>query len=423
MKPIILTLGEKDLLQLVKSAGLEICDANAPNSYYSAILVDTRDGFRSKALEVIKHVRSHENSRILVFAFTDENISAEDYSKLIEMGFDGCFDPTTPIEIISARFGSSLRIKTMHDEARIRFATLKSLDPDTFEYAPKNPKPIRVLVYGRPGPNSLELTALLDRLNINYIAAMTGFMAFEYLHRGQFDGIIMIAENDAKSALSFVSGLRRNSRLFHLPCTIFTGADFGDNSQILKNGASDVNFFGINNELSIARFMTLIEEQRRRESLNIAFAMTRTVKVADALTGLYNRNFFEAHIKALLKQIGSDNPKLSIGLVRILTPQNLTAEQDRKIITQTGSMISRLIRTEDTAARIDGGVFAIICPSTTEFECKVALQRIGAVLESSAYDAGANGSIMITTKYAAFELVSAHEISEINNLIETFVNN
>ncbi len=420
MKPIILTLGEEDLVHFVKNAGFEVCDANAPNSYYSAILIDTRENYKTKAIEVIKHVRKHENSRILVFAFTDENIDVLEYENLFTMGFDGCFDPSTPIELVKTRLGSSLRIKNMQDEAKIRFVTLKAIDSDTFEYAPKNPKPIRVLIYGRPGPQSLEITALLENLNINYVAAMTSFMAFEYLHRGQFDGVIMLGDDDSKGAIAFISGLRRNSRLYHLPCTVFINQDFGDTAQVLKLGASDINFFGLNSELAIARFLTLIDEQRRRESLNIAFAMTKTVKVADTLTGLYNRDFFFAHLKALLKQISADSQNLAIGFIEVKRPDGITEESYRKIITQTGSMISRLVRTEDTAARLENGFFAILCPVTSEFECKVALHRISAVLETSAYDAGDKKPVSITTRNTTYALAPTHEIHEIMHLFDTF---
>lgn len=420
MKPVILTLGDEDLVQLVKSAGFDVCDANTPNSFYSAILVDTRDLYRAKAIDVIKHVRKIEHSKILVFAFTEEFLKVEEYKQLIELGFDGCFDPSTSVEIIVARLGSALRIKNMHDESKIRFNTLKALDNDIFEYTPNNPKPIRILLFGRPGPQSLEISTLLDSLKINYVAAMTSFMAFEYLHRGQFDGIIFLAENDSKGANGFISGLRRNSRLFHLPCAVFINEDFGDTESLLKQGASEVNFFGINNELAIARLLTLIDEQRRRENLSISFAMTRTVKVADALTGLYNRTFFFEHLKALLKQIGIDHQALSIGLIKIQMPQLASTDQIRKIITQTGSMVSRLIRTEDTAARLDNTVFAILCPATDENECTIALNRICAVLETSAYDSGTNKPTTITTKTVAYPLVSSHTIGEIEGLIEIF---
>ncbi len=421
MKPIILTLGDEEIAQMVRNIGFEVFDSNASNSFYSAIIVDTRAPFKEKSLEIIKHVRVHENSKILVFAFTDEHIGAQLYRSLIDMGFDGCFDQSTPSEIIYTRLASSIRIKNMQDEAKIRFNTLKTLDPDTFEYAPTNPKPIRVLLYGRPGPQSLEVSALLDSLNINYIAAMTSFMAFEYLHRGQFDGIILLAENDAKAASGFISGLRRNSRLYHIPCSVFMNEDFGDSADILKTGASDANFFGINNELAIARFLTLIDEQRRRESLSIAFAMTRTVKVADTLTGLYNRDFFFKHLDALIKNIGINNQSLSIGLIKVSPPNNLKPEEIRRVITQTGSMVARLIRTEDTAARLDDNVFAIACPATSEFECKIALHRIAAVLETSAYDAGDKKPIMITTNHAAFALAQTHTKDEILNLIQMFI--
>ena len=51
-------------------------------------------------------------------------------------------------------------------------------------------------------------------------------------------------------------------------------------------------------------------------------------------------------------------------------------------------MVSRLIRTEDTAARLSSEVFALALPGTTEAQARIAAQRIVAVIGCTAFEAG-----------------------------------
>ena len=59
-----------------------------------------------------------------------------------------------------------------------------------------------------------------------------------------------------------------------------------------------------------------------------------------------------------------------------------------RAIPQIGSMIGRLIRTEDTAARLGSEVFALALPGTNERAARTAGERIAAVIGCTAFDAG-----------------------------------
>lgn len=55
---------------------------------------------------------------------------------------------------------------------------------------------------------------------------------------------------------------------------------------------------------------------------------------------------------------------------------------------QIGSMVSRLVRAEDTAARLGAEVFALAMPATRLEAGRLAADRIGAVIGCTAFDAG-----------------------------------
>src|SRR5205085_193251 len=55
---------------------------------------------------------------------------------------------------------------------------------------------------------------------------------------------------------------------------------------------------------------------------------------------------------------------------------------------QIGSMISRLVRAEDTAARLAPEIFALALPATTGGQARLVGERIAAVIGCTAFEAG-----------------------------------
>ena len=59
-----------------------------------------------------------------------------------------------------------------------------------------------------------------------------------------------------------------------------------------------------------------------------------------------------------------------------------------RAIPQIGSMISRLVRVEDTPARLAPEVFALALPATPQAAARAAGERIAAVIGCTAFEAG-----------------------------------
>jgi two-component system cell cycle response regulator PopA len=59
---------------------------------------------------------------------------------------------------------------------------------------------------------------------------------------------------------------------------------------------------------------------------------------------------------------------------------------------QIGAMVSRLVRVEDTAARLSSETFALALPATDHAAARLTAERIAAVIACTAFDAGTNRS-------------------------------
>jgi two-component system, cell cycle response regulator PopA len=400
MKPQVLVMAGDDAADAIIAAGFDLAGEDTAPRQTAAVILDARGDNRTRAINLRNSLAAALGPRAgLFFAWTDPGTDH------MLPGFDGAFPADTPPPFIAARLGSALRIAVMADEAKLRFDTLSRFGGAARPPQHMRADALRVLVYGLPGPHQLAVSSILDALDIDTVAAMTSFTAFDYLHEGGFDAVLMVANDDQAGAKAFASAMRRNTRLFHLPLLVMASADFGEIEPVFERGASDVVFAGHDDEAAVVRLLTLADEKRRREALSLAFAAARTARAMDNGTGLYSRDFFISHLDTLIRRVGETDSILSLALVEVSQHNvpdvlKLPGALDR-VIGQAGAMLGRLVRAEDVAARLDRGLFAIALPASDEAAAMIAAERIAAVLECTGFNPGSDdGAVTITMNLA-----------------------
>lgn len=404
-RPQILVLGGNDAIDAVAAAGLPLAGDDAVRRQTAATLIDARGAAASRAYSLMRSVRAALGPRAgLFFAWTEPGVPFE------LDGFDGFFPADTPPAFLGARLESALRIAVMADEARMRFETLAR-----FGGAARPPEQVatgalRVLVFGEPSPAALAISAQLESSGVQCVAAFSSFTAFDYLHEGSFDAVAMVTGTDAGTAASFCAALRRNSRLFHVPCTVFAGPDFGEPEALMTRGASDAVVTGVDDAAACLRLLSLAEEKRRREALSLAFAAARTASALDPGTGLYNATFLDAHAARLASRAHETDRPMAVAAVRLSRDSAeilpATSRTLDRVMGQAGSMLGRLVRAEDVAAALDRTTFAVAFPASEEDAAGIAARRIAAVLECTAFDTGEDGAfpVQIALDVAAAQL-------------------
>jgi two-component system, cell cycle response regulator PopA len=390
-KPQILVLAGDDASQALSAAGFSLAGEDAVRRQTAAIIIDTRGDAGPKAGDLARSLKAALGPRAGLFLAWSDPSSSFDAS-----AFDGTLVSNANPVALAARLNSSLRIAVMADEARLRFRSLAK-----FGGAPKPPtltgssKP-RILVFGVPSPEMLEFSAALEARGAMAIASFTSFTAFDYLHDGDFDGVTIIAQDDTSASLSFCGAMRRNARLFHLPCLVLGSPDFAKPEEVINRGASDFAIAGDDDGAAADRLLDLVDEKRSRDALALAFAAARAPSAMDQGTGLYSGDFFERHLESLTARAHETDRPLSIALVRI-APDAITKSLSAgrgldRIVGQAGAMLARLVRAEDVACRLDRTTFAVAFPASDAEAAHVAVQRINAVLECTAFDAGSDVS-------------------------------
>lgn len=308
----------------------------------------------------------------------------------------GCFDLmlTPPLHPAQAanRLETLLREAIAEEEFALRQETFaergRSLPP------PQDPTGVwRVLTVGEPSPEFLALSHALEARGAEVVAAFTTYTAFDYLHDGAFDTVVLDAGADVNDTLTISAGMRRNTRLYHTPVLLNLGAGQEINpSEAYHRGVSDMATAETGADDTAARVVELARVFRRQNAIRAALDQAKSSGLMDAATGLYTRDLFAGHLGRLALASRETGRELSVAVLRVADrPEVLRARAGGwldRAIPQIGSMIGRLIRTEDTAARLSAEVFALALPGTAERAARTAGERIAAVIGCTAFDAG-----------------------------------
>jgi len=253
--------------------------------------------------------------------------------------------------------------------------------------------PFRILAVGEPAPQFLALSNALAASGADATGAFTAYTAFDYLHERAFDAVVLWAGENQAEALSIAAGMRRNTRLYHIPAMLYlqSPAEIGL-AEAFHRGVSDLASPETPPAETARRVIELARAYRRQTAIRQALEKARSSGLMDVATGLFTRDLFAAHLARLVQSARLRNRPLSLCVLRISERPDTTVARaggwlDRAI-PQIGSMLGRLVRAEDTVARLGPEVFALALPSTPQSAARAAAERIAAVIGCTAFEAG-----------------------------------
>ncbi|MDC7681788.1 diguanylate cyclase [Asticcacaulis sp. BYS171W] len=288
-----------------------------------------------------------------------------------------------------------VRANVAEEEYELRRETLSALNIPV--PAIDNTAPLAILSVGQADPDFLGLSHTLRTEGADVYAAFTSYSAFDYLHDKTFDAVVLWGRESISEPLSIASGMRRNTRLYHTPVFLRLQKpielDLGD---AYLRGVNDVSAVGASEHEIADRVLRLARAHRRQTNIRKALEALNHSPHMDKGTGLFTRDLFAAHLARLSKAASERNRPLSVCLLKISESPEITQARARKALDrampQIGSMISRLVRAEDTAGRLSTEVFALALPATPEGAARIVGERISAVIGCTAFEAGTGKS-------------------------------
>jgi two-component system cell cycle response regulator PopA len=253
--------------------------------------------------------------------------------------------------------------------------------------------PLRILAAGKADRHFLALSNALAALDCDVIAAPTPYTAFDYLHERAFDAAVLWGAEDHAPALSIASGMKRNTRLYHIPAVLYLrGSGEINLAELYNRGFADVAAADTPEYETAARIVTLARAHRRHLGIRRSLESARGSDLTDPTTGLFTPELFASHLARVAEGARQRRRPLSVAVLRVAETEAVVEARKGgwldRALPQIGAMVSRLIRTEDTAARLSPYVFALALPATRAGSGRIAADRIGAVIGCTAFDAG-----------------------------------
>ncbi len=172
--------------------------------------------------------------RLPVMAIGDPDPQLEAY------GFDLTLAPPAYPTQVVLRLESLLRMAVAEEEFELRFETFGDRGR-RLDLPEESSGPYRVLAVGEPAPQFLALSNALARTGAEVVGAFTAYTAFDYLHERPFDAVVLWAGEEQAEALSIAAGMRRNTRLFHVPALLYLKeGSMVTHAEAFGRGVSDV---------------------------------------------------------------------------------------------------------------------------------------------------------------------------------------
>ncbi len=351
-----------------------------------AVIIDCVAGEDDAAAAAGELRRAYAPARLPVIAL------ALPMAATAQDAFDLILPPAPHPAQAALRLEQAVRSAVAEDEFALRRETFadRGLNLDLPEEAHRPP---RILVVGEPAPAFLALSNALQATSAEVVAAFTAYTAFDYLHERAFDAVVLWGGDDQSSALAIAGGMRRNTRLYHVPTLLYLRSNNDLNlSEAYNRGVTDVAAPDVSEQETAARVMSLALAYRRQTSVREALDRVRGSGLMDAATGLFTRDLFASHLSRLGRAAHGLRRPLSLCVLRVSDrPEVARARASGwldKAMPQIGSMVARLVRSEDTAARLAPEVFALALPATSQPQARLVGERIAAVLGCTAFDAG-----------------------------------
>ncbi|MCA3719077.1 MAG: diguanylate cyclase [Brevundimonas sp.] len=297
---------------------------------------------------------------------------------------------------LGLRLEQLVRAAITEEEFRLRRQTL-GLHGATLDAGDPDSSPVRILIAGAPDHRFIGLSNTLTQAGAEVVAAPTPYTAFDYLHESPFDAAVLWGAPDHAPALSIASGMKRNTRLYHIPLALYLRSEGEINlGELYNRGFSEVAGASTPEPDIAARVLALAHTHRRHLAIRKALEGARGSGVMDPTTGLFTPNLFASHLGRIAEAAMARRRPLSICVLKV--SENETLGHARRggwldrAMPQIGAMVSRLVRVEDTAARLAPEVFALALPATPGPSARLAAERIAAVIGCTAFDAGPDRS-------------------------------
>lgn len=336
-----------------------------PDIILMDVMMPEMDGF--EATKIIKS--DPELSHIPIIIVTALN-AQDDKVRGLESGADDFL--TKPINDVAlmSRLKSLVRLKLMNDELRLRDQTSRQFGAAQPNLEKRNKVEGALVAIVDDDSSQIEkISVKLASAGINTDVYSSIEPLLEASHTKEYSLILVSTMLRANDGLQFSSVLRSADKFRHTPILIIV--DESDEYTLLRGlelGVNDYILSPVEPNEMLARSVTQIRRKNYQDELKENYLASLQQSVTDALTGLYNRRYFESHIRTMLSNSNFTPSTLSVLMLDIDHFKKVNDTYGHQsgdvVIQEVANRLRQSLRLTDLSARYGGEEFVVILPST-----------------------------------------------------------
>ncbi|MEQ1789754.1 MAG: PleD family two-component system response regulator [Rickettsiales bacterium] len=377
---------------------LEKAKKYKPDIILLDVMMPGMDGFEAcqklKADPDLSHIPV-----VMVTALSEKS----DRLKGLESGADDFITKPINDTALFARVKSLIRIKTLLDELRLRDATGIEMGIDVNESNSfvADVSGAKILLIDDDDVQSKQVVLKLNEIYDTHLVDDPE-KAFDCAKYGNFDAIIISTLLMDADGLRLASHIKSQEETRNVPSLVLVDED--DKHVMLKAlemGISDYITVPVDKNEMAVRVRTQVRRKRYQDALKAQYQKSVSMALTDALTGLYNRHYLNAHLENMVKQSTKNGKKLALMIMDMdhFKTVNDTHGHDAgdMVLKQLSAMIMGTARATDLAARFGGEEFVVLMPETDPASALGAANRMREIVENTPFIISNDGKILNLT--------------------------
>jgi two-component system cell cycle response regulator len=362
-------------------AALALCEKTPIDLVLLDIMMPGLDGF-----EVCERLKANPKTAHIPVVMVTALDQPSDRVRGLKAGADDFLTkPVNDLQLMS-RVKSLVRLKNVSDELRLRAQTAQTIGLEDVGRADRPDEPGNVLLVDGRGSSQERLQRALKPIAEVSVISDPQAALFEAAENN-FDLVIVNANFDDYDPLRLCSQLRSLERTRFIPILLI--AEQGSDELVVRAldlGVTDYLMRPVDPNELIARSMTQIRRKHCNDRLRASVQQTIELAVTDGLTGLYNRRYFDTHLKLLMDRAAARGRPLSICMTDIdrFKQVNDTYGHDvgDEVLREFANRIRTTVRGADLACRFGGEEFIVVMPDTSAEMAAGVAERLRTIIES-----------------------------------------
>jgi two-component system cell cycle response regulator len=354
---------------------------NPPDIVLLDVMMPQMDGF-----EACRRLKADPRTCHVPVIMVTALSASEDRVRGLEAGADDFL--TKPVRDVAlfARIRSLVRLKMLADEWRLRSATsgrFGMADDSATIQGDISTKGARLLVVDDLPSLTRTLKQNLGADDATIEVTADGEDAVARASGTPYDTIIINTLMRKVDALRLCAELRSGEHTRQTPLmSVLEDGDDARLARVLDLGVNDYLLTPVEPNELIARVRTQVRRRRYMEALRQNYERNMALALTDALTGLHNRRYMEAHLGNLAQRATHSERTLALLMIDIDHFKKINDTYGHpvgdEVLRTVAERLQNSVRPFDTVARWGGEEFMVVMPDSDEKVGRVVAERLRA---------------------------------------------